>query len=106
VENDTEGRAPSAPNTAHAVSHVDAVDATSARHRTLMNSEHDRVTPLQRHDFDARLHARTLLRQDKLTALELASGLRQQNSDLQRENVFAIEILMQAVVVAARIPQQ
>jgi len=37
---------------------------------------------------------------------EVAARLRQQDRDLQRKHVFAIEILMQAVVVAGLVLQQ
>ena len=67
------------------------------------------MTPLalpQRHDLGARLHARALLGQHELAAREIALRLGQQERDLQRKHMLAVEILMQAVVVALAVLQQ
>jgi hypothetical protein len=61
---------------------------------------------VQGYDRGARLHARALFGQDELAAVEVLAGFGQQHRDLQREDVLAIEILMQAVEVARPVPQQ
>jgi len=52
------------------------------------------------------LHARALLRHHELPAREVALGLGQENGDLQRKDVLAVKILMQAVVVANPVLQE
>ena len=71
-----------------------------------MNREYDPITLPKRHNLRPRLHTRPLLRHDELPALKVASGLRQQNRHLQRKHMLAIEILMQAIVVAGFVLEQ
>ena len=71
-----------------------------------MHGEHDRIAAHERHHLGARLHARALFGDDELAAREILAGLRQENGHLQREDVFSVEVLMQAIVVAGRIAQQ
>ena len=53
-----------------------------------------------------RLHARTLLGEHELAAFEIARRIGQQEGDLQRKDMRAVEVLMQAVVVAGPVAQQ
>jgi hypothetical protein len=76
VENDTQRVPLPGTDRAHAVSHVHSIDAATALDRTVMNGEYDRIAQLQRHDFDARLHARSLFRQDELATVEVSLRLR------------------------------
>ena len=65
------------------------------------------ASPLRSGTTSARdLHARPLLGQHELAAVEIRARLRQQDRDLQREDMLAVEILVQAVVVARAIAQQ
>ena len=68
-----------------------------------MNCEDHSIALTQWHDHGPRLHARPLFGQYEFTASEITLRFRQQNCELKRENVFAIEILMQAVVIAGLI---
>ena len=61
---------------------------------------------LERHDLAARLHARPLLDQHELAAFEVPRRVAQQDRGLQREDQLAVEIAMQAVVVARLVAQQ
>src|SRR5215472_17250593 len=88
------------------MAHVDAVDAARALHRSMMHGEDHALALRERHDFGARLHARPLLREHEFAAGEILARPRQQKSDLQRKNVLAVEILMQAIVVAGTIREQ
>ena len=82
-----------------AVSQIDAIRAARTLHGTMTDREDNGVALLEWHDFGTRLHARTLFGQHELAAGEVAARLRQQNRDLDREDVLAVEILVQAVVV-------
>src|SRR5436190_8802182 len=97
---------PSRAHRADAVAHGYAVEAARAGDGAVVHRENHAVTLLQRYHLDAGLHAWTLLREHQLAALEIASGLGEEHSDLQREDVLAAEILVQAVVVAGAIAQQ
>src|SRR5215475_2972447 len=72
----------------------------------MMDREDDAVPLPERHHFNARLLARSLLREHEFTAREVVSWHRQEEGDLQREDMLAIEILMQAVVIALAIVQE
>ena len=85
---------------------ADAVPAARALHRPLVDREHHRVALPQRHDLAARLHARALLDQQELAAVKSAPGWLSRTVDLQREHELAVEILVQAVVVARPVAQQ
>lgn len=83
--------------------HVHAIRAARAVHGPVMHRKDHRIALTQRHDFRARLHAWTLLRQYELTAREILAWFGQQDRELQRKNVLAIQVLMQAVVIASRV---
>src|SRR6266581_7918303 len=88
-----------AANAADAMAQVHAVHAASSRHRAMVHGEYYGVALAQRHDLGARLHARPLLGDDELAAREIRSWLGKKNGDLEREDVLAVEILVQAVVI-------
>ena len=71
------------------MAHVHAIDALAAADRAVVDREDHGVALAQGHDLDARLHARPLLGQDKLAALEVAAGLVQQDRRLQEYKGFA-----------------
>ena len=106
VEDDAERVAVAGAHAAHAVAHVDAVDAARALHRAVVHREDHRLALPQRHDLGARLHARALLGQHELAAGEIARPAGQQDRHLQRKDVLAVEVLVQAVVVARAVLQQ
>src|ERR1700677_1790291 len=89
-----------------AMSERDAVVAADARHRPAIHSEHHGIALRERDDGGAGLHAWPLFRQHELAALEVAAGFGQKRRDLQRKNVLAVEVLVQAVVVAGAVSQQ
>ena len=62
--------------------------------------------PAERDHLGARLHARPLLGEHEFAAQEVSSRRGQEKSGLQREDVLAVEILMQAVVVALAVLQK
>src|SRR5262245_44375781 len=87
VENDAKRMAQAIPHGADAMAHVDAVAALAAPHRAMAHREYDRAALGQGHHCGARLHPRSLLGQHELAASEVVPWLRQQDGDLQRENV-------------------
>ena len=82
---------------------VDAIHAPSALHRAIMDRKYHTVSLAERHNNRPRLHARALLCHHEFAASEVFFRLRQQNGKLERENVFAIKVLVQAVVIAGAV---
>lgn len=104
VKYDAEREALALANFADAVAHLDAVGAARSGSRCFVDREHDRVTHPQRHDMQAGLHPRALFGQDEFAALEILSGLGQQDRHLKREMEVAVKILMEAIIIAGTIP--
>ena len=103
VKDDAERVALSAAQAAHAMAHVDAVDAAGTSDGPVMDGENDRVALGERYYLDPRLHARPLFGEHKLAAGEVG---REQESGLQREDVLTVKILVQTVVVARAVLQK
>ena len=99
VEDDPDGVPHAGSDTAYTVSEVHAVFALRALHWPMMDCEGHSITLQKRYDLGAALHTRTLLGQYKLSASKIMPGLGEQNRDLNRKHMLAIQILMQAVIV-------
>src|SRR5579859_280021 len=103
MKNDAERVSTSRKNPTYAVAHLDAIAAALALHGPVVHGKHHAASLNELDDSRTRLHARALFGEHKLATGEIALRLRQQAGDLQREHMFAVEILMQAVVIALRI---
>src|SRR5258706_14221263 len=91
---------------AHSMPHLHAIAAARALHRSIVNREYDAASLVQRHDDGPRLPAGPLFREHEFPAREILCRLREQEGDLQRDYMFSVQILMQAVVIAFSILQQ
>src|SRR6267154_3129197 len=99
MKDDAERITVAAAHGADAVTQVDAVAAPDAAHRATVDSENHRIAAPQRDHGGARLHARPLLGKHELAAREVLVRLAEQYRHLQREDVFAVKILVQAIIV-------
>src|SRR5215471_4376923 len=72
----------------------------------MVHCERHGISFLKGHHFCARLHTRTLLDKKKFAARKIPIRFRQQNGVLDRKDVFAVEVLMKAVVVAGAVLKQ
>ena len=106
MEDDAQGVPASAANTADAMPHINAIDTACTLHRSLVHSKNYRIALTQRNDLWPGLHARPLLGKNEFTTGEITVGRRQQNCHLQRKNMLAIQVLMQAVVIANAVLQE
>ena len=106
MENDPQRVPLPSAKAAHPMAHVHSMNAAPARHRTITNRKHERISTLEGHHHRSRLHARALLGQDKFAAGEIALRFRQKDCELKWENMLAIQILMQAVVIAGPVLKQ
>ena len=80
--------------------------AARAGDRTVIDREDHGVALAERHDLGARLHPRPGFDKHELAAGEIPAGSAEQDRGLHRENQVAIEVLVQAVVVAVLVFQQ
>src|SRR6266498_949331 len=86
--------------------HADAIGPALSLHRTMMHRKSNAISLAQRNYLGTRLHARTMFGQHKLSASKIQPRFGQQNSNLDGKDVFAIEVLMQTVVVAFPVLKQ
>src|SRR5271163_980131 len=89
-----------------AVPERDPVVAATAPYRPTVHGECHGIALRERDDGGSGLHARPLFRQHELAALEVAAGFGQKRRDLQGKDVLAVEVLVQAVVVAGAVSKQ
>src|SRR6266436_3513908 len=106
VKDHAYGVAVAGADLADAMAQINAIESARPLHRPVMHGKGHRIALSQRHYFGPRLHSRALLGEHEFAAGEITARFRQQDRDLQREHVFAIEVLMQAVVVAGAVLQQ
>ena len=99
MKDDAQCVAAAGSHTADTVANVDAVEAARSLHWSVPDREDDAVAAAERDDLDARLHPRPLLGEDELAAGEVRAGLLQEYRDLEREDMFAVQVLMQTVEV-------
>ena len=85
---------------------IHSIVASFAFDGPMVNRECHSVSFTKGNDFDLRLHARLLFRQYKFVTRELTSRLREQNRDLNRENILSIKVVVEAVEVAWSVLQQ
>src|SRR5262249_36152181 len=88
------------------MAHVDAIGAARALYRSMMHGEDHALALRERHDFRPRLHARPLLREHESAAGETCARPQKKKGTPQGKRVPAVEILMQAIVVAGAIREQ
>ena len=100
VEDDTRGVASTGKDSAHSVPHVYSVDSPCAADGAVVDGKDYGVALAKGDDNGAGLHAGALFGHYKFAAGEVAARFGQEQSKLQREDVVAVEVLMEAVVIA------
>jgi hypothetical protein len=100
MEDDAHGVAVAGAYAADTVAHVYAVIAAGSLHRAMVDGEGYCVTLAQRDHFGTGLLAGALFGEDELAAGKISTGFGQQEGDLYGEDMFAVEVLVEAVVVA------
>src|ERR1700719_4613708 len=85
------------------MAHVHAISAACTFHGSVVDGEDDAHTLPKWYDLRARLHPRPLFGERELAACEVLAGPRQQERDLKREDVFAVNILVQAIIVTCAV---
>ena len=106
MEDDSERVPLACADPADTVPQVDAIAAAGALDRAVANREDHAFALLERHHLGATLHAGALFGEDELAAGEVLLGIGQQEGDLQREDVFAVKVLMQTVEIVGAVFEQ
>src|SRR5689334_11257566 len=106
VEDNSQGMALTCLHLTHTVSHVNAISPARCANRPMVNGKRHGIALPKRNHRGPRLHPWTLLCQHELAALEIMVGLRQQDRNLEGEDVLPVEVLMQAVVVTRDVSQE
>src|ERR1700682_640552 len=106
VKDHANGMAMAGTDLADAMTQVNPIEPARPLHWSKMHGKSHGIALGERHHFGARLHPRPLLGQHEFAAGEIPARFREQDRDLQREHMFAIEILMQAIVVTGAVLQQ
>ena len=103
---DPQGVATPRPDATDPMAKIDPVGTSFPLHWAIMNGEGHRVALFQSNHFRSRLHAWPLLGEHKFSSSEVPPRLRQQNCDLDREDMLAIEILMETIEIARSVLQE
>src|SRR3954447_19729659 len=106
VKDDAQRVAPAGADSAHSVPQVHPIDSSASPHRTLTDGEHHSISLLERYYLGPRLHSGPLLSHHELPAVEVVAWPGEQNGHLQRKNVLAVDVLVQAVVIPSDVLQQ
>ena len=94
VEDDSQRMSMAAAKPTYAVPHVYPIHTAGTLHGTMVHGEYHSVSLVKRYYFGTRLHAGTLFGEYKFTTGKVLPGLRQQDCDLEWENVFAVKVLV------------
>ena len=97
--------APSFTEWAHAVAHCHAVSAARALDRTMIDREDHCFALHQRHNLHPRLHPWPLFGQDKFATSKILPRIRKQESRLKRKIQLAVQVLVQAIIVARTVAE-
>lgn len=82
------------------------IDATFGPHRVMIGSQNHAIAIVQRDHFRPAGPPEIALDHQGLAPVEIPAGFVEQERGLERENVFAVQILMWATIVALVIAQQ
>jgi hypothetical protein len=91
---------------ADSVSQINTIGSLGSLNRAMADGKSNSVALLQAHNFGARLHPGTLLGQHELASGEILPGHGKKESYLNREDIFAVNVLVQRIPVAFIITQQ
>jgi hypothetical protein len=106
VEDDAKRMAVSRAQATDTVPKIDAIGSPLTRHRAVMDGKGHSITLAQRNNFRSGLHARALFRKYKLATRKISRRLREQDCHLDREDVLAVNVLVEAVIVSFPILQE
>src|SRR5690349_1320567 len=89
---------------AHSVAVLDSVDSARPADRAVADREDDGIALIERDHLRPRLATGPLLGEDELAAGKIG-GVRKKGGDLEREDMLAVHVLMEAIVIARAVAQ-
>lgn len=104
MKNDAYRIARSTPDSAYAVPHCRPRKSPTARRRAVIYREEDCI-PLREVNDRSFFAGRIRFCDHELAAFEVDPGTRKEDRELKGENVFTVEVLMQAIVVVLKVPK-
>ena len=104
MEDDSERVAVTRAQLADTVAMLDAVHPAGPGDRAIADWKDDGVALSERDHSGARLASRPLLSEDEFAAFE-TGRVRQQDRDLERKQMLAVHVLVQAIVVAGTVAE-
>jgi hypothetical protein len=106
VQDDTQCMTLAGANRGNPVAQRDTIMSACPTYRPMVDGEYHGIALAERHHMRPRLHARPLLGEQEFTAGKILPRPGEQNGHLQREDMLAVQVLMQAVIVAGAVLQQ
>ena len=106
VEDQPERVPTTAEQAADTMAHIHPIGSARALNWPVVHRKDDALALMQLYDLGSGLHARPLLGENERAAGEILHRIRQQERNLQREYERAINVLMEAVVIAFAILEQ
>ena len=94
MEDDPHRVSMSGANSADSVPQINTISSLCSLNRAMTDGKSDSIALLQAHYFGARLHPGTLLGQDELASGEILPGHGKKESYLNREDIFAVNVLV------------
>ena len=106
MEDDPHSISMSGAKPTDSVTQINTIGSLDSLNWAMTDGKSNPIALLQAHHFGAGLHPRTLLGQYELASGEILAGYGKKESDLNRENIFAVNVLVQRIPVALIVTQQ
>jgi hypothetical protein len=106
VKNDAHGVAPTGADPADSMPQIDPIDPTASLYRPLTHGENDGIALAEWHHLGPGLHPGTLFGHYEFSTSKVPARLREQDRHLEWKDVFAVDVLVEAVVVLGIVLQQ
>src|ERR1700722_8350815 len=97
MEDDPHSISMSGAKPTDSVTQINTIGSLDSLNWAMADGKSNAIALLQAHHFGAGLHPRTLLGQYELASSEILAGHGKKESYLNRENIFAVNILVQRI---------
>lgn len=85
---------------------VHSIGSARSPNWTMMDREGYSISLVKGHDFGARLHTGSLLRQNEFASGEVSLRLREQDRNLYGKDVLSVKILVKTVVITGAVLEE
>jgi hypothetical protein len=94
MEDDPHGISMSGAKPTDSVTQINTIGSLDSLNGAMTDGKSNSIALLQTNHFRAGLHPRTLLGQHELASGEILAGYRKKESDLNGEDIFAVNVLV------------